>query len=224
MNPGRQTAPSPTIPQTERADHDESARAWVAGGVTALRTSVDASHSPRAPRVHEFDLARPHQPHRGGVDPAAAEHVSAQQHLALAALEPRDVELRGHRLHSGRPQPCDPAGGDEQLPSADSRFQPYHGRLPSSAVEADDQVLNRAEPVAARIEQRASDDRQVHGHVRHGRLPPGGPGRLGFGRIAGCLVRGESSAIGGDRERLASCPRATRSLSDPGRCQLMNSR
>ena len=81
---------------------------------------VDAGHAPRAVVVaDQLDVARGDQAGGVDVDHAAIEHVGAEQHLAGAALELRQVQLGGRRLDRVGPELLDPVDRDEHLPPAD---------------------------------------------------------------------------------------------------------
>ena len=85
---------------------------------------VDAGHAPRAVVVaDQVNLVRGDQAGGVDVDQAAIEHVGAEQHLAGAPLELRQVQLAGGRLDRVGPELLDSVDRDEHLPPADASGQ-----------------------------------------------------------------------------------------------------
>jgi len=90
-----------------------------------------------------------------------------EQQLSRAALEPPEVERLADELHEARPQRLDAVDRDEQVPPGDAGDEPGDRRV-RLAVEADDQVLDPADPFPRPVDERAPDERgQVEGIRGH---------------------------------------------------------
>jgi hypothetical protein len=98
-----------------------------------------------------------HKPGGIHVDQASPEDIGAHQHLARAAFELREIELRRRRASRRRLEVLDTVGGEEHVAAGDPRHQAGHGRATITEIESRDYVLNAPEALPRRVEQRATD-------------------------------------------------------------------
>ena len=119
-----------------------------------------ARHTPHAVVLtHKLHLMRSDQSRCGHVDHPPVQEVTSQQHLTGAALELREVQLRGRRLGDLGAELLDVCDRHEQFTPTDSRFEPHHGRQRVTEIQARNDVLNPPKSAPVRIKQRAPHER-----------------------------------------------------------------
>jgi len=123
----------------------------------APAAGVDPSHLPPATPGGELDVPGGDQPTRLHADHPPPEHVAAQQHLALAALEAEQAEGLAGELHSPLRHLTDPVLRDEEVSTRQLPDQPGHGRVAARA-ETDDHVLDSPEGLPSAIDDPAVGD------------------------------------------------------------------
>ena len=162
----RELGTCPTNGSMSRHEHELSVLSVVAPEAarqqpeqTHLERRIDAGHAPGPVLVHQLDVAGGHQPRGVDVDQAAIEHVGAEQHLSGPALELGQVELRRCGPRRGALQLLDAVHRHEQPAPTDVRYESDDRRQRVGAVEPHDHVLDLAQPLAVRVEQRATRNR-----------------------------------------------------------------
>ena len=123
----------------------------------APQADVDADDAVPALEPRELDLVRPHEPGAVDVDQLAVEDVLLQQHLLRPPPEVLEVELLADQRHEAGAELDDLLGGDEDRAPRDGGDDSGDGRIVVVA-EADDQVVDAAEPLAGCVAQVAADD------------------------------------------------------------------
>ena len=154
---------------------------------------VEAGHHPALVGLGQLDVPRPHQLGVGDVDQSVAQDVLAEQHLALAAFEAPEVDLRLGQHHPLLAQLRDPPDRQVDPPAPDLGDQPGHqGQV--AAAQAHDDVVDLADLlVGAGVHVAAQKGGQVHD-----RNPSPAAGLAAFGTSVATLPR--LSSIGPTRE------------------------
>ena len=141
-------------------------RRWPAG--------IQPCDHPPGARVFEFDVIRAHQIRGGHIDQPVAQHVGAQQHLTLAALEAAEVNFVLGQDDSFRSELVNGLGADEHPTPAEPGHNPGDCRIVVRAAQSDDHVLDAANGLTG-----AGHDRRAQqlGEMDH-RQPTAGLRRL----------------------------------------------
>ena len=106
------------------------------------------------PLLAQLQVVRPDQVGALHVDEPVAQHVPAQQDLAVPALEPAQVELGAGELELLAVEDARLLDGDEYLPAAHFGHQPLHHRQ-GVAGQPHDDVLHLAEGLPLAVGDRA---------------------------------------------------------------------
>ena len=129
--------------------------------------STPATTQPVSPSL-QLDVVRDDQATRLDADEPASEDVVAEQHLTLAALEVREVEILAGELHRAGSHLGDPVARDEEPASGDPADQSGHGRV-ATLGEAGDHIVHPAEPSTCPIHEGAAHDPGQCQPARRGR-------------------------------------------------------
>ena len=136
------------------------------------RPRVDSGDDPAAVLDAQFDVVRDHEAARVDTDQPASEHIVAEQHLALAAFEVREVEIFSSELDVAGSHHGDAVARNEQLSAGNARDETGDRRI-TPLREAGDDVVDTAEPAAPRIDEGAVDDPGERQPIRSGGWLPG---------------------------------------------------
>src|SRR5579883_622018 len=132
--------PRPPQPAREEPPEDPASR-W-----------VDAHDLPPAVDLGQLDLVGPDEPSAAEVDEVAGHEVPGEQQLPGTALEAAEVDAVALELDTARLHPRDLPDRDEQVAAPDGYNQADDGRVRLSP-DADDHVLDPAEPLSGAIDQ-----------------------------------------------------------------------
>ena len=120
---------------------DQPEQPWWAAGVQPRK------HPPGA-GVFQLDVIGAHQLHGGHIDQPVPQHIGAQQHLTVAALETAKVNLVLGQHNSVRGVLVNGFAADEHAPPADPGHDPGHQRILVGAAQPHDHVLDPAHSLA----------------------------------------------------------------------------
>src|SRR6185312_13707493 len=125
----------------------------------AAGAGVDADDPPGAADEGELDLVGANEARALDVDQLTVEQVALEQDLLGAPLEVAQVELRLAQHDPARADVRDALHAEVGPPPGDGHEHARDPRI-ADAAEADDQILDLAEPLAVGVAQRAADDRR----------------------------------------------------------------
>jgi hypothetical protein len=121
------------------------------------RSGIDTGDDPAGIAESQLDVVRHHEAARFDTDEPAAEHVVAEEHLPLPALEMREVQILTCKLDGTLSQLGNPVSGDEELTTRNPGHQAGDGWVATFRKTGND-VINTAEPSTRSINERASQN------------------------------------------------------------------
>jgi hypothetical protein len=132
---------------------------------------VDSGNDPSFVPEAELDVMGDDKTARLDADEPAPEHVITEEHLTLAALEVREVEVFARKLHCAGAHLGYPIARDEELSPGDASDKPGDGRVATLGKACDDIVDTAEAPTCSIHERAAHDPGQCEPARRGGRLP-----------------------------------------------------
>ena len=123
----------------------------------AASARVDAGDHPARVAESQLDVVRDDEATGLDADQPASQDVVAEQHLALASLEVREVQVLAGELDSPGSHLGDPVARDEEPATRDPADQSRHGRV-AALGEAGDDIVHPSELSTRSVDEGASQD------------------------------------------------------------------
>ena len=129
---------------------------------------VEAGQHPPGSGVFQLDVIGMHQLRRRDVDQAVIEHIRAQQHLPVAALEPAQIHLVLREVDPLLDEHRGLGSGHIHLATADADHQTGHRGIDVFAAQPDDDVLDPAHRLPVAGNDRAPQQPRQMDHRSNG--------------------------------------------------------